>query len=218
MRSPRLMILASGGKEPGEGGSGFKNPVMANRSGVLDATIVVVVSNHERGGVYTKASELGVDFEYSPKSRTAEDYRKLVQKYKPDYVALSGWISLVEGLDPRTTFNIHPGPLPGFGGKGMHGDHVHEAVLKAFDKRIVTYTEVTMHFATPRYDEGPVFFRTQVPIENTDSVASLRTRVNAAEHKHQPRITDLVIHGRVSWDGMHPESLRLPMNYLEHLL
>ena len=122
---PKLLVFASGGSHPDSGGSGFKKLVEASQNGVLQANIVGVVSNHPNGGVYYKSKMLRVPFEHSPKGRTADDYKRIVENYSADYVALSGWLGLVEGLDPRTTFNIHPGPLPEFGGPGFYGHHVH---------------------------------------------------------------------------------------------
>ena len=217
MNCPRLLIFASGGKGTDEGGSGFKCLMENKRAGILQADIVAVVSNHERGGVFTKASAFNVPFEHSPKSRTAADYRRFVEKYRADYVALSGWLGHVEGLDPRTTFNIHPGPLPQFGGPGMYGHHVHEAVMAGFRRGEFVHTEITMHFVTGKYDDGPIFFRKRVPIHDSDTVEKLARRVNAAEHLHQARITNLVVHGKIKWDGVDPDSLRLPTNYFEHL-
>lgn len=198
---PRLLILASG--TPDGGGSGFENLVR----NVTAADIVGVVSNNENGGVREKADRLGVPFIYFPGPYTAENYQKIVTDAKADYVALSGWLKLVRGLDPKTTFNIHPGPLPEFGGKGLWGHFVHEAVLKAYKEGRVKESAVSMHFVTPEFDEGPVFFSHPVPILPDDTADTLAARVNAAEHEWQPRITDQVVSGGISWDGRNPSSL-----------
>ena len=125
----------------------------------------------------------------------------------------SGWLKPVRGLDTKTTFNIHPGPLPEFGGTGMYGHHVHAAVLEAFHRGRLTHSAVCMHFVTSRYDEGPVFFRHPVPILENDTLETLGQRVNEAEHKFQPMITDLIVRGEISWDGKNPDSLRVPAGY-----
>jgi folate-dependent phosphoribosylglycinamide formyltransferase PurN len=124
-----------------------------------------------------------------------------------DFVALCGWLKLVAGLDPKTTFNIHPGPLPEFGGKGLWGHFVHEAVLKAYKQGKITHSAVSMHFVTPEFDEGPVFFTHPVPIEPDDTPETLAARVNQAEHEWQPKIANKVVHGEIAWDGKSPESL-----------
>jgi len=200
---PRLLILASG--TPDGGGSGFENLVQ----NVTAADVVGVVSNNENGGVRERADRLGVSFTYFPGPYTAENYQKIVKETGADFVALSGWLKLVAGLDPKTTFNIHPGPLPEFGGKGLWGRFVHEAVLKAYKEGRIIESAVSMHFVTPEFDEGPVFFSHPVPILPEDTPETLAERVQAAEKKWQPQITDKVVRGEVTWNGEHKESLHV---------
>jgi phosphoribosylglycinamide formyltransferase-1 len=208
MKKQTLIIFASGTKT--DGGSRFENLVRATQDGILDADIVGVVSNHEHGGVRQKADALKIPFIHFTKPRTAEAYRKIASL--ADFVALSGWLKLVTGLDPKQTFNIHPGPLPRFGGDGMYGHYVHEAVMEAYQKGEITHSAVSMHFVTEKYDEGPVFFQMPVPILPDDTAKSLAKRANEAEHKWQPIITNDVLHGRIRWDGIHPESLVVSEN------
>jgi folate-dependent phosphoribosylglycinamide formyltransferase PurN len=207
----KLLIFASG--SPAGGGSGFKNLIEAMREGILHAEIVGVVSNYEHGGVREKADNLNVPFIYFPGPWTAEEYQKIAEKSQADFFALSGWIKPITGLNlntrfnSKTVFNIHPGPLPKFGGKGMYGHHVHEAVLEAFQNGKLISSEVCMHFVTEEYDQGPVFFRTPVPISLNDTTESLGLHVNIYEHMFQPMITDLVVTGHITWDGINPETL-----------
>ena len=136
MTKPRLIIFASGTKDAG--GSGFENLVEATKSSVLDAEIVAIVSSNEYGGVRERASRLGVPFVYFSGSYDAEHYQKVIAETGAEWVALSGWLKLVKGLDPTKTFNIHPALLSQlggrFGGEGMWGHRVHEAVKEALDK------------------------------------------------------------------------------------
>ena len=212
---PRLVVLASGTEDGG--GSGAESLVLASRNGVLDAEVVAFVSNHARGGVYRRARELGVTFLHFPASWTAPAYRAIVGAFNSDYVALSGWLKPAVGLDPRTTFNIHPGPLNDvgrrFGGKGMYGHHVHDAVLKAYQAGEITHSAVSMHFVTERYDAGPVFFHMPVKLFASDTADSIGKRVNMVEHLWQATITNIVVQGKISWDGEDPSSLRVPDGY-----
>ncbi len=204
---PKLTVFASGSKDGG--GSGFEKLVENMRAGVLDADIVAVVSNHEHGGVRERADRLGIPFIYSPKPRTAEDYKKIMRETSADYAALSGWLGFVEGLDPKTTFNIHPAWLPSpFGGTGYYGHHVHVAVLEAYKRGEVEHAGVSMHFVTPVYDEGAVFFRRKIPIIPDDTPDTLAKRVNEMEHKWQSIITNKVVNGEISWNGKDPDSLK----------
>lgn len=203
---PKLLIFASG--TPHGGGSGFENLVNATKEGTLDADIVGVISSHEHGGVRERADRLGIRFGYlSAKFAGAQSYEALVKTFKPDFIALSGWMVKTQGLDPRTTFNIHPGPLPGFGGQGMYGKRVHKAVLDAYHDRKVADSAITMHFVDGEYDGGPVFFRRKVLIHPHDTVETLQARVNADEHAWQPLITQKVLAGEIVWDGMDHRSL-----------
>ena len=183
------------------------------REGILDADIVGVVSNHKSGGVAEKAMRLQVPFFYFAPPWSGAGYMVLARESGADFFALSGWLKLVQQLDPRYTFNIHPGPLPTFGGSGKHGHAVHEAVMEAYWGYVVTHSAVCMHFVTKKYDEGPCFFRHRVPIKKDDDAHTLGNRVNKCEHRWQPEITNLVVHREIMWDGVDPKSLRVPQGY-----
>jgi phosphoribosylglycinamide formyltransferase-1 len=213
---PRLIIFASGTSTGG--GSGFQELVRQSRTSILQAEIVAVVSNCTSGGVKAIADTYGVPFVHFSSPWTTEAYRQILATHRAEWVALSGWLKPVRGLDPRRTFNIHPGPLPQFGGKGMYGRHLHEAVLYAFRHGELTTTAVTMHFVTDfdtagDYDDGPVIFRYPILIDPNDTPDSLGTRVNSYEHAWQAFITNLVIHRQIAWDGRDPESLTRPSWY-----
>ena len=211
IKKPKLIIFSSGTKTGG--GSGFENLVKAQKSGILNADIVAVVSNHEAGGVKEKAGRLGIPFILFEAPFDADGYQKILRDSGAEWVALSGWLKLVSGLDPAKTFNIHPGPLPKFGGKGMYGHHVHEAVMESFKRGEVTHSAVTMHFVTPVYDEGPILFSFPVEILQSDTAETLGKRVLEVEHKWQPKITNMVVNGEISWDGKDPKSLKVPEGY-----
>lgn len=217
MSRPKILVFASGSAEGG--GSGFEKLTLASRSGPLDAEIIAVVSNHANGGVHARADKLDIPFLHFPKPWTAEAYQKFAAASGADFFALSGWLKLVTGLDPktkfnsRTVFNIHPGPLPDFGGPGLYGHHVHEAVIAAFKRREITHSAVTMHFVTGEYDRGPVFFRCNVKINDDDTADSIGTKVNRQEHIHQPKITSMVVNGLIKWDGVNPDSLDVPAEF-----
>lgn len=194
---PKLLVFASGSKDGG--GSGFQEMVEFTRTDppVLDANIVGVVSNHEFGGVRKKDDKLGVPFIYWKAGSLygAEGYQRLVEQFKADYVMLSGWLKLVCGLDPARTINIHPGPLPEFGGPGLYGHHVHEAVTKAYREGRIKQSAVTMHFVTEEYDRGPIIHQFPVLIREDDTPETLAARVNEKERALQSIILNRVVHG-----------------------
>ncbi|NDE68195.1 hypothetical protein EB052_01160 [bacterium] len=200
MAKKKLLVFASGGAGPAEGGSGFMNLVVRGREENLGYEVVGVVSSHSNGGVLTKAKHLGIKFHYLSNPRTAEAYRSIITASGAEFVALSGWMHLIDGHDPARTINIHPGPLPRFGGKGMYGHHVHEAVHKALVAKELVKTAVTMHFATPIYDDPrAVFFVCDVPLLPSDTPATIQQMVNRAEHHWQPIMTHRVVTGEIHW-------------------
>ncbi len=167
------------------------------RPPILDAWICAVITNHFEGGVWHKAQALGIHAEYWVGPYLAQGYQNFVKYFNADYVMLSGWLKLVAGLDPARTINIHPGPLPRFGGAKMYGHHVHEAVLAAYQRGEITHSAVTMHFVDERYDRGPTFFARPVPIDPSDTPETLAAKVNRAEHEWQSRGLNYVVHGQV---------------------
>jgi len=227
-----------------QGGSGFENLVVASRlrqgfdgqgrTGALDADIVAVVSNQENGGVRERADRLGVPFiHFNPTnyllirankqvvgSGDSQVYKDILHKSGAEWIALSGWYKQVKGLDPRRTFNIHPALLSfdggRFGGLGMYRQHIHEAVKVALGAGEITESGFTMHFVTDEYDRGPAFFEYRVPLRPGMSALEIEKAVNMAEHEWQPKITNMVVHGEIRWDGKNPKSLVVPNGY-KHL-
>lgn len=214
MSKPRLIVFASGAKE--EGGSGFENLVTASRAGVLDAKIVAVVSNQEQGSVRERAKQLGVPFVYFPGPYDREHYQKIIADSGAEWVALSGWLRQAQGLDPQKTFNIHPALLSQldhrFGGKGMYGHHIHEAVKAALDAGEISESGFTMHFVTGQMDRGPMFFEHRIRVTVDMTADEIEKAVKKAEHEWQPRVTHLVVHGAIQWDGKDPATLVVPPN------
>ncbi len=153
--------------------------------GDLAATIVLVVSNNSNAGALAFAATRGIRTAHVS-TRTHADpgaaLLELLAEVRASVVVLAGYMKL---LDPRVVaayrgrvVNIHPGPLPRFGGPGMHGEHVHAAVLEAG----VATSGPTVHLVTEKYDEGDVLAHTPVPVLPDDTPASLAARVLAAEH------------------------------------
>jgi phosphoribosylglycinamide formyltransferase-1 len=198
---PNILVFASGTKNGG--GSGFELMVKAARAEppILNAWICAVVTNHFAGGVWQKAAALGVPAEYWAGPYLAGGYQNLVKYFNADYVMLSGWLKLVAGLDPARTINIHPGPLPRFGGPNLYGHYVHEAVLEAYRRGEITHSAVTMHFVDAKYDRGPVFFARPVAIEPGDTPETLAAKVNRVEHEWQARVLNYVVQGQVRLVG-----------------
>jgi len=195
---PRVLVFASGDEKGG--GSGFQELVEFSRTDppVLNAQIVGVVSNHPYGGVRKRADSLQIPFEYWPGPFDAKGYQSFFRKYNADYVMCSGWLKFVRGLAPERTINIHPGPLPRFGGPGMYGRRVHEAVIEAYRRGEIKQSAVTMHFVDEvAYDHGPIIFQMPILIRPDDDAESLAKRVNEKERAWQSYILNLVVNGHI---------------------
>lgn len=197
-KKPKLLVFASGNSN--SGGSGFKELVKNSKSGKLRAEIVAVVSNNKKGGVFKIAKKEKIRFFHFSPPYTAKKYKEFVKKTKAEYIALFGWLKLVKGLKPDKTINIHPAPLPKFGGKNMYGSYVHQKVLEAFKKGKITHSAISMHFVTKEYDKGPIFFSYPVKINKNDTVKSLQQRIKKIERKWQSKITDLIVNKEIYWD------------------
>src|SRR3989338_5852452 len=205
LERPEIVVFVSGSKDGG--GSGLAELVNNIKTGVLNARIISVVSNHANCGVAKIARVEKIDFAHFHGPFEEQLYLGIVKfassGYVDPFVILSGWLKPVVGLIPEFTVNTHPGPLPNpgqplkFGGKGMYGQHVHEACLKAFLAKEIDCSAVSMHFVTPNYDEGPVFFRYPVRIKNDDTPQTLGARVNKIEHGWQSWATNLVVTGQI---------------------
>lgn len=106
---------------------------------------------------------------------------------KPDYIILTGFSRLIpENIVKQfegKICNSHPSLLPKYGGKGMYGAKVHQAVLDAKELK----TGITLHIVTSEYDEGPVIAQMEIPVSETDSVSSLEQKVKLAERNFLPR-------------------------------
>jgi folate-dependent phosphoribosylglycinamide formyltransferase PurN len=144
---------------------------------------------------------LGIPARYWAGPFTPRGYQNFVRYFDADYVMLSGWLKLVAGLNPARTINIHPGPLPRFGGPNLYGHYVHEAVMAAYHRGEITHSAVTMHFVDEAYDRGPTFFAHPVPIEPNDTPDTLAARVNQAEHVWQPKVLNYIVHEQVRLVG-----------------
>lgn len=198
MKKHKILVFASGTSS--SGGTGFENLVNASRVGLLNADIIGVVSNHLAGGVHEKAKRLQIPF-FLLKECTNEGYQNILRGSGADLFVLCGWLKQVSGIDSKTPFNstrilnIHPGPLPDFGGFGFYGRRVHEGVWAAFRAGMVDSSAVTIHFVTENYDDGPTVHIEKVPIYATDTVELLEQRVRQCEYEIYPKIINQVLDG-----------------------
>jgi phosphoribosylglycinamide formyltransferase-1 len=179
-------------------------------AGCLNAKIELVVSSRGRAAGLDRARERGLPvFVHPRRSFVREEVfdrdaytGELLQKLEPlpvDLIVLAGFMSqLGAALFPRyPVVNVHPALLPRFGGKGMYGHHVHEAVLAAGERE----SGCTVHFVDPEYDHGPILAQRTVPVLPDDTPDTLAARVQAKERELYPEAISWIAAGRVRVDG-----------------
>jgi phosphoribosylglycinamide formyltransferase-1 len=170
-------------------GSNMQAVVDACMERRLQACPCVVISNNSGAEALVRARQAGIPY-YHRSSKTHPDpdqldaeILKLLRHHRADLVILAGYM---RKLGPKTlaayhghVINIHPALLPKYGGQGMYGKHVHEAVLAAGERE----TGVTIHLVDEEYDQGAIVAQTHVSILKTDTVETLAQRVLEVEHQ-----------------------------------
>lgn len=193
-----IVVCASGG------GSTFEAIVEASRQARLDAQVTGLIVNRAKAGALGRAERLGVPHQIlCPKdysSRAAWDQALLEQlrAWQADWVVLAGFLTLVGpqvlGNFAGRVVNSHPALLPNFGGEGMYGDHVHQAVLAAGE----SVTGITVHLVDGEYDRGRILAQEKVMVQKGDTVATLSLRVKAAEKAFYARVLNDLVTGRIT--------------------
>lgn len=159
-----------------------------------DISVDVIVSNKENAGVKTVAMSHHIPFVYHPNAsfHEGEEILETLREYRIDYVILAGFLrkiptALIKAY-ARRIINIHPALLPKYGGKGMYGRHVHEAVKANHE----TESGITIHFVNHEYDKGQIIFQTSCEISETDSAERIAEKVLALEHSYYPKVIESV--------------------------
>ena len=180
----RLAVLLSGS---GRTLQNFLDEIAAGR---LDATIPVVISSNSTALGIERARQAGIDThvvrrrDYQTLEQYADAITAVLDRYDFDLVVLAGYTQrylFPERLQGRV-LNIHPGLLPQYGGQGMYGDHVHEAVLAAGESE----SGCTVIIADHEYDHGPSVLERRVPVLPGDTPETLADRVFQAECEAYP--------------------------------
>lgn len=180
----RLAILASGSGSNAE-------KIMEHFQNSEIAEVALVASNKADAFVLERAKKFDVPtFTFSRKEMDAGVLLEKLQQENIDWVILAGFllkipVELTRGFPDRMV-NIHPALLPKYGGKGMYGSFVHEAVKAAGD----TETGITIHLVNENYDEGRIVFQVATPLTSDDTPDSIAEKVHALEHKHFPEVIE----------------------------
>jgi phosphoribosylglycinamide formyltransferase-1 len=177
----KIVIFASGS------GSNALNLIQYFNQG-SEAKVVAVFSNKKEAGVVQKAIDNQVDVVCFNRHDfyQSNNVIEMVKSHQPDIIVLAGFLWLVpenfiqafEGL----IINLHPSLLPKFGGKGMYGHHVHEAVLAAGEQE----TGITVHLVNAEFDKGEVIYQDRFQLQDNDNLESVEEKIHQLEHKGLP--------------------------------
>lgn len=183
MSKLKLGVLASGG------GTNLQAIIDACKEGRLDASVNVVISNNSGSRAMARARDEGIACRHLSRATHPEPealdstIRDTLTQHGVEVVVMAGYMRplgpLTLGWYAGRVLNSHPGLLPKFGGKGMYGGFVHEAVLAAGE----SVTGVTIHIADEKYDHGPIVAQCEVPVFEDDTLESLTDRVQTRERE-----------------------------------
>lgn len=183
MKKVNIAIFASGG------GTNCENIIRYFKDSD-EVFTALVVSNKAEAPVLGKALKLGVPVQVVTKAELNDEavMMPLLQQYAIDFIVLAGFLPLVPDFlieaFPRRIVNIHPSLLPKFGGKGMWGHHVHEAVKAAGE----TETGMTVHWVTPVCDGGDIIAQYRVALSPEDSADTISEKEHVLEMKYYPLV------------------------------
>lgn len=183
----RLAILASGGGSNADNICNyFKNSHRVE--------IVLIACNKPNAGVFDVAKNHGIDSMLIHKEIFAkEDFLTLLSPYQIDWIILAGFLWKVPGYlinaFPNRIINIHPALLPKYGGNGMYGHFVHEAVVLNGEEE----SGITIHYVNEHYDEGAIIFQAKVGLTDSDGPREVESKVRALEILHFPTIIDSLV-------------------------
>lgn len=155
-------------------------------------SISLIVTNNPQAGVYRIADAWKIPIECVSKSQIKDpNYTlNLLEQYKVDAIILAGFLALIPqyliSQFQDKIINIHPALLPSFGGKGMYGHHIHEAVSRSG----VSDHGLTIHQVNAKYDEGKIIFQHAIPIQPYTDPAVLSSEILKLEHYYYPRIIE----------------------------
>ncbi len=181
---PRLALFASGS------GSNAEKIVDYFR-GHPTVSVDLILCNNPQAGVIARAERLGVPLVLFDRAQfRSGEVLEILRKHDIEYLVLAGFLWLVPSAYveayPDRILNLHPALLPKFGGKGMYGHHVHEAVVAAGE----TESGITIHVVNERYDEGAVVFQASFPVEPTDTPEDVARKGQVLEHAHFPKVIE----------------------------
>lgn len=187
----RLAIFASGNGTNAQRIAGYFRDHPSIR-------VTLILSNNPDAYVLTRARILGIPCEVFDRNTfyNTDTVPALLSRYNTDYIILAGFLWLIPGniltAYAGRIINIHPALLPAYGGKGMYGNKVHEAVIMAGEKE----SGITIHYVNERYDEGRIIFQAKCSVSPGDSPEMLAGKIHELEYTHFPEVIEKTVLGQ----------------------
>lgn len=183
--SIKIAIFGSGS------GTNAEN-IMQYFNGNLSIEVALVLSNKADAYILERARLHHIPSAVFTKTdfNNTVELLSLLKEYEVDFIVLAGFllqipVDLIHAY-PNKIINIHPALLPKYGGKGMYGDRVHEAVIASGDK----FSGITIHYIDEHYDSGSIIFQAKCDVLTTDTPNDLATRIHALEYKYFPKVIE----------------------------
>lgn len=184
----RIVIFASGSGTNAENLINFFH----NRE---TGSVIQVLTNNPHAKVLERAKNLNVSalsFNRVAFSHS-DDVLNILKCSQPDLIVLAGFLwkmpDFILKEFPNKVINIHPALLPKYGGKGMYGNFVHEAIIKNEESE----TGITVHYVNEHYDEGSIIFQAKCDINPSDSVEDVATKIHELEMKYFPKVVEQIL-------------------------
>ncbi|HTX19596.1 MAG TPA: phosphoribosylglycinamide formyltransferase [Bacteroidota bacterium] len=184
-------------------GSNFQALAEAVARRNIDARIVLLICNNSDAGAFSVARSFQIPAlhlsqkQFPTQDHFAESILANLDSHGVDFIVLAGYM---KKLDPRIIrryrnriLNVHPALLPAFGGAGMYGHHVHEAVIAHH----APVSGATVHIVDEEFDNGPIVLQESIPVDATDTPESLAAKVLTIEHRLLPRAVELFAANKV---------------------
>ena len=184
----RIVIFASGS------GTNAENLIefFHNRENV---SVIQILTNNPHAKVLERAKKLKVSALSFNKIAFTEtnDVLDVLKSANPDLIILAGFLwkfpEHILSEFPNKVINIHPALLPKYGGKGMYGMHVHEAIVNNKDKE----TGITIHYVNEQYDEGAIIFQAKCEVNASDSAQDVANKIHKLEMEHFPKVVEKLL-------------------------
>lgn len=184
----QIVILASGS------GSNAEN-IIAYFKENPQVEVSAVLTNKNTAKVLERCNRLEVPAFYFNKTAFTKSSTvvQLLKSLNPDIIVLAGFLwkipTNIIAAFPNKIINIHPALLPKYGGKGMYGAKVHQAVKENAE----TETGITIHYVNEHYDEGAIIFQAKTPVESSDDADTIAEKVHQLEYEHFPKVIEKLL-------------------------